>query len=82
MQIALGYGHFNNVNSPNPVTQCIFPLVLEFSEYRPFASVGRFISRHFIILDVTVFLIPTSNTLLLVYRTATDFCILLLYSVS
>ena len=66
------YGYFNNVNSLNPITQCIFPLVLEFYGYRPFASVGRFVSRYFILFDVTVngtvLLIPISDTLLLVYR--------------
>lgn len=52
-----------------------FP-ILEFSEYRYFASLGRFIPRCFIIFDMmvneTVSLISHSDLLLLVYRNTRD----------
>ena len=57
--------------------------VLQFSEYRTFTSLGRFIPRYFILFDVMingiVSLISLSDSLLLVYRNAVDFCILILY---
>ena len=58
-----------------------FISALEFSEYRSFASSGRCIPRYYILFDVMVngiiFSISLSDSLLLVYRTATDFCILM-----
>ena len=60
-----------------------FISVLQFSEYRPFASLGRFIPRYFILFYVmvngTVSSISLSDSSLLVHRNATDFCILILY---
>ena len=60
-----------------------FISVLRFSEYRSFVSLGRFIPRYFILLDVTVNGIVSSTSLsdlsLLVYRNVTDFCALILY---
>ena len=77
------YGYFNNVNSLNPITQCIFPLVLEFYGYRPFASVGRFVSRYITLIDVMLNgIVPwicLFDISLLVYRNARDFCLLILY---
>uniref|UniRef100_A0A8W4FDG8 Uncharacterized protein n=1 Tax=Sus scrofa TaxID=9823 RepID=A0A8W4FDG8_PIG len=59
-----------------------FIRVLEFSEYRSFASLGRFISRHFILFDAMVngivSLTSLSDISLLVYRNAIDFYILVL----
>ena len=55
-----------------------FANVLQFSE-RSFASLGRFIPRYFILIDVIISLISLSDASLLVYRNATDFCILILY---
>ena len=55
---------------------------LQFSEYRPFIFLLRFIPRYFLLFDATVngvvFLISLSDGLLLVYRNARDFCILIL----
>ena len=60
-----------------------FISALEPSGYRSLTSLDRFISRYFILFDVIVngivFLNPLSDILLLVYRNATDLCILLLY---
>ena len=60
-----------------------FISILQFSEYRSFACLGRFIPRYFILFDVMVngivSLISLSNLLLLVYRNAVDFCVLILY---
>ena len=60
-----------------------FIIILQFSEYRSFASLGRFISRYFILFDVMVngivSLISPSDTSFLVYKNATYFCIILLY---
>ena len=53
-----------------------------FSEYKFFISFIRFIPRYFILSDAIVngiFLISFSNSSLLVYSNATDFCILILY---
>ena len=60
-----------------------FISVLQFSEYRSFASLGRFIPRYFILFDAVVngiiSLISPFDLSLLVYRNARDFCILILY---
>ena len=60
-----------------------FISVLQFSEYRPFTSLVKFIPRYFILFDVIlnriVLLLFLFDSSLLVYRNATDFCILILY---
>ena len=57
--------------------------VLEFSAYRPFVSLGTFISRYFIIFIVmvngSVSLISLSDISSLVYKNARNFCALILY---
>uniref|UniRef100_A0A8D1V8X9 Uncharacterized protein n=1 Tax=Sus scrofa TaxID=9823 RepID=A0A8D1V8X9_PIG len=63
-----------------------FISILQFSEYRSFASLGRFIPKYFSLLDTMVngiaSLISISDLSLLVYRNAVDFCVLILYSVT
>ena len=60
-----------------------FISVLSFSEYRTFTSLVKLIPRYFIlcvvILNEIVFLVSLPDNSLLVYRKATDFCILILY---
>lgn len=61
--------------------------VLQFSAYRSFVSLGRFIPRHFIFVVVAMVngilsLISSSDFLLLVYRNKRDFCVLILYPVT
>ena len=61
-----------------------FISILYFSEYRSFASVGRFISRYFILFVVIVSgivsLISLYDLLLLVHWDTGDFCVLILHS--
>ena len=60
-----------------------FISILKFSEYRSFASLGRFIPRYFTLFDAMVIgivsLISLSDLSLLVYRNARDVCVLTLY---
>ena len=60
-----------------------FISVLQFSEYRSFTSLGRFIPRYFILfvamVNGIVSLISLADLSLLVYRNARDFCALILY---
>ena len=60
-----------------------FISVLQFSVYRSFTSLVKFIPRYFILFDVIisgiVFLISLSNSSLLMYRNATYFCVIILY---
>ena len=57
--------------------------VWQFSKYRYFTSLSKFIPRYFILFDAMVngivYLISLSDSSLLVYRNATDLCILILY---
>ena len=57
--------------------------VLQFSGYRSFTSLVRFIPRYFILFDAIVngivILISLSASSSLVYRKATDFCVFILY---
>ena len=59
-----------------------FITILWFCEYRCFPSLGRFILRYFTLFDVmmngVVSLISLSDSSLLVYRNAADFCMLVL----
>ena len=60
-----------------------FSSVLHFSEYRSFVSLGKFILMCFILFDVMVneilSLISLSDLWLLLYRNATDFCVLIFF---
>ena len=60
-----------------------FISILQFSDYKSFVFLGRFIPKYFIIFDVMVkgmfSLISLSDMLLLVYRNAVDFCLLIFY---
>ena len=59
-----------------------FISILQFSQYRSFVSLGRFIPRYFTVFDAMVnriiSLIALSDLSLLVYRDATYFCVLIL----
>ena len=60
-----------------------FISILQFSEYRYFASLSRFIPRYFILFDAMVngivSFISLSDLSLLVYTNARDFSVLILY---
>ena len=86
-------GQFNNINSSNPWTWYIFPFVLsiffinvlQFSKYRPFTSLVRFLPKYYILFDAIIngiTLISFSVSLLLVYRNEKDFCTLIVNSMT
>ena len=56
--------------------------ILQFSEYKSFASLDRFVPRYFIHFDAMVngivSLISLADVLMIVYRNARDFCVLIL----
>ena len=60
-----------------------FISVLQFSAYRSFVSLGRFIPRYFILcvalVNAIVSLISLFDLSLSMYRNARDFCALILY---
>ena len=60
-----------------------FLSILQFLVYRSFISLVKFIPKYFIVFDAIVygiiFFISFSDSSLLVYRHATDFCTLILY---
>ena len=60
-----------------------FTSVLLFSEYKSFASLGRFVPKYFILFSAMVngidSLISLYDFLLLLYRNGRDFCALILY---
>ena len=85
------YSHFHNINS-NTRTWYNSPCVsvflsvfgfFQFSEYRSFVCLVRFIPRYFIlfvaVISRIVSLISLLHISLLVYRNARDFCQLILY---
>jgi len=57
----------------------LFASVSQFSEYKSFASLGRFISRYFILFDAMVNWILSFDLLMLTCRNAMNFCVLILY---
>ena len=60
-----------------------FISVLSLSKYRSFTSLIRLLAKYFILFDAIVSgivsLLSLSDRLLLVYRNAIDFCMLILY---
>ena len=56
-----------------------FISVLEFSEYRSFASLGRFVPNYFILFNAVVneLFLPPFSPLILVCGSAADFCVLI-----
>ena len=57
--------------------------ILQFSKYRHFVSLGRFIPTYFMLFNVManeiISLVSLYDLLLLVYRYISDFCALILY---
>lgn len=88
------YDHFKNIDFSNPQTYFIFPFVcavlnlflqyvMVFRVQFSFISLVRFIVRYFILFDASingiVLIISLSDSLMLVYTTATDFYIFVSY---
>ena len=65
------------------VSLIYFIYVLQFSGYRPFTSLVKFISKYFVafyaIVNGIIFLILISGCSLLMYRNKIDFCVLILF---
>ena len=61
-----------------------FISVLKLPLYKSFTSLVKFIPKYFILFDATVkgiiFLISSLDSLLFVYKNATDFCMLIFVS--
>ena len=87
------YEHLNNINSSNPWTQDNFPFfflhhitisfsqcLIIFREYRSYNSLVKFIARYlFIYLFWCGCFLDFSDSSLLVYKNARDFCLSILY---
>ena len=87
------HGRSNNINSSNSLIQDIFPFICVFFHFfhqsfvvfrvQTFNSLIKFILMYFVIFDAIVneifFLISFSDTSFLLYRHATDICILISY---
>ena len=65
------------------VSSVTFINILQFSKYRHFVSLGRFIPTYFMLFNVManeiISLVSLYDLLLLVYRYISDFCALILY---
>ena len=89
-QFTVGQGHVSCGFIRVCVCVCVFVAssisfisILEFLEYRSFASLGKFIPRYFILFEAvvngTVSLISLSELFWLVYINIIDLCVLILY---